>query len=106
MLSDRIWGEQVRNSIIFPYGGFFSKDVQNHLLKKCLLASIKKIAYWFIQTKERRLRMEFNFAFDVGYTVSSSTDDKKSSRSIVLTVRRDDKNATKYGFYISAFNVI
>ena len=98
--------EQVRNSIIFPYGGFFSKDVQNHLLKKCLLASIKKIAYWFIQTKERRLRMEFNFAFDVGYTVSSSIDDKKSSRSVVLTVRRDDKKATKYGFYISAFNII
>ena len=50
--------------------------------------------------------MEFNFAFDVGYTVSSSIDDKKSSRSVVLTVRRDDKKATKYGFYISAFNII
>lgn len=97
--------EQVRQSPIFPYGGFNNPETVEDDLKGCLLATTDKIAEW-MEGKKRTLRLEFNLDYDIGYTVDSPTAPKRNSRCVVLALRRDTESLTQNGFFVSAFNVI
>lgn len=97
--------EQVRQALIFPYGSFNNLEIVENELKKCLLNEIDRIVEW-AKGKSKTLKLEFVFDYDIGYTISSKTSPKENSNHLALVFRKDTENLTKFGFYISAFNVI
>lgn len=97
--------EQVRQAPIFPYGSFNNPEIVENELKNCLLNEIDRIVEW-TKEKSKTLKLEFDLDYDIGYTINSKTSVKENSNHLVLALRKDTENLTKFGFYISAFNVI
>lgn len=97
--------EQVRNSILFPAGGFYYESKVKQLCYNALRSSVDEIASWTVQSK-RTVRLYFNYDYAVGYTVSSPEAEKKDAYRVVLALRKErDTKTTKHGFYVSAFNI-
>lgn len=96
--------EKVRKAVIFPYGGFNDPKTVEDDVKGCLMATTEKIAEWAVGT-DRRLCLEFNMDYDIGYTLENPTAEKVPSKKLVMVIRRDVKGLTPHGFYVSAFNV-
>ncbi len=97
--------EQVRQAPIFPYGSFNNPEIVENVFKNCLLNEIDRVVEW-TKEKSKTLKLEFDFDYDIGYTINSKTSEKENSNHLVLVFRKDIENLTKFGFYISAFNVI
>lgn len=98
--------EKIRLSLILPYGGFNNPNDIDIYLKEFLISSIDEIFEWFFDKKQRVLRMKFELKSNIGYVISERNGVKEETNQVVLALRRDNTGATKYGFYISAFNVV
>ena len=97
--------EKVRKAPVFPYGGLNNPETVEDDVKGCLMASVEKIAEW-ATGKSRVLRLEFNMDYDIGYMLESPTAEKTPSKTLVMSIRRDNEGKTQHGFYVSAFNPI
>ena len=98
--------EKVRQALILPYGGFDNSDDIDVYFKKLMVSSIDEIIEWLFNSKKRVIRFELEFESNIGYVISKQDGEKTGSNKLVLALRRNKDCITKYGFFLSAFNVI
>lgn len=90
---------------IAPFGSFDSEEQGMRCLHECLILKFDEIIHWLVEGNNLPLKLFFTFEEPIGYCFDSEGNEHKGEK-VQLCLRRDRKNTTEFGMFVSHFHPI
>ncbi|MBQ7965629.1 MAG: hypothetical protein IJ331_06075 [Ruminococcus sp.] len=90
---------------VVSFGSFDSEEQGEKLLLECLNSRLDEIAYWLVKGNNMPLKLYFTLDEPIGYCFDQDGSEYPGKK-VQLCLRRDRKNVTQFGIFVSHFHPI
>lgn len=90
---------------IIPFGYFYSREQMYELLHSSINVNISEIAKWLVKGNNLPIKLPIAFCSCIGCSFDENGEEHQEKK-IQIIIRRDRKNNTKYGFFVSSFHPV
>jgi hypothetical protein len=90
---------------IISFGGFNTQDEAYQLLHDCLILKLEEIVDWLVEGNNEPFKIFFTFEDTIGYAFDNNGNEVETNK-IQLCLRKDRKNNTHFGMFVSHFHPI
>ncbi len=90
---------------VVSFGSFDSEEQGEKLLLECLNSRLDEIAHWLVKGNNMPLKLYFTLDEPIGYCFDRDGNEYPGEK-VQLCLRRDRKNVTQFGIFVSHFHPI